>query len=255
MTAAPNCIWCGEVLRQPDARRCTSCKSWQEQRQCGVCGESIARDASYCNACKSVQADAYDACVVCRASLPRKAGRCNACTSLQDWRRHTSYSSAALALLVAILTTSTSLFLQISRFQNRYSDTSVVVAGATPDNVVITVVNTGLRASVLQRFVLEFKDLPLRSVELRVTPKDRESGRTYVPPGSRVVHLKATEILPLGESKDRIRKMLAAGLGTATLTISIKESNDQASGPWTKVAVTVPARLIGDFILKEIADV
>jgi hypothetical protein len=250
----PACIWCGSELKQQDARRCANCKSWQEQRQCGICGEPIARDASYCNACKSAQTVLYTNCVVCQARMPEDARRCNACSSFQDWRRHVSYSQSTLALLVALVSALGSLFLQMSNVLNRNSDTSFVVTGATSDIIVLAVANTGRSASVLQHFDLEFGKLPLASVELRVIPDDRNAGRTYIPPGSSIVHLQASGIeLRGGETKERIRELLSSGR-EVTLTVSVKESDDRAEGPWTKVASRMPASFIREFILGRIAD-
>jgi hypothetical protein len=252
--AAKPCIWCGAKQEDPNALRCASCHLWLERRQCGVCGEPISPDASYCNACKSLQTTLYKNCRVCQARLPKNADRCNACTSLQSWRRLVPVSQTTIAMLAALLSAMSALLPHVSDALHRNSDTSFIVTSATGDAIVLAVTNTGRSASVLQHFDLEFGKLPLEPVELRVIPEDRNSGKTYIPPGSSIVHLQASGInVRGGESKQRIRELLSLGRDV-TLTVSIKESDDRAEGPWTKVASRMPASFIRDFILGRIAD-
>jgi hypothetical protein len=250
----PACIWCGSALR-PKAARCTACKSWQDTRRCSVCREPVPSEAWQCNACKSLQSLLYKDCKVCRARIPEDAGRCNTCTSLQDWRRHLPFSQTVLALLVALLAVLSTALPHILNLFNRHSDTSFVVIASSRQNIALSIANTGRSASVLQRFDLEFGSLPLAPVALRVDPKDREQGNTYVAPGkTTMLRLFADGITRTGgHTKDQIGRLLTSA-ALVTVTVSIKESGDPGTGPWTEVTQKVPASFVREFVLEAIPD-
>jgi predicted nucleic acid-binding Zn ribbon protein len=224
--SAQPCKWCGTALEKPDAKRCAKCDLWQGDGRCCVCKEPIPDDAKYCNACKSFQS---------------------------RWR-YVSLGQATLALVTALLAVLSAVLPQVRDFLNRNSDTSFVVASCTRDVVLLSVANTGRSASVLQRFAMSFGDLPLETVPLRVVPEDREKGRTYIAPGTSILRLQAAGITRTrAVNKPQVAAMLTDAR-TVTLMVWIKESDDPAAGPWTKVPATVPASFVREFVLGRIPD-
>lgn len=159
----PRCVMCARDL-EPGARRCTHCEAFQDVRQCPSCDMPTPRHSARCAYCHTVENG--KACRVCGASIGKKAIRCSECQSFQNWRRWVPASQVTLALLISLVSLGSATVPHIYRHYTNHSETHVRVlryepflrkGAAFPEpSIVVLVMNTGKRPSLVKSALLQF---------------------------------------------------------------------------------------------------
>jgi hypothetical protein len=112
---------------------------------------------------------------------------------------------------------------EFTKWLNRYSHTQVRIIGASEDDLLVILMNTGREPSTVYAFRASFVNVPLSDADL--LPVD--PGEFLVPAeGSRMVHLRPRQ-LARKPGSDAAVVNTALRRGTLKLTAEIKESNDE----------------------------
>lgn len=126
-------------------------------------------------------------CKVCHEDIRVGARKCIHCDSYQDWRRLLTMSSSVLALLVALVSVSSTTIPQIAEiFEKEYSSANIQSHGVKGQNIEIVIQNSGSREAFFAGASLtaEGKE-PIRLEELGMSfpflPKSPRSLLLFVP--------------------------------------------------------------------------
>ena len=170
-----------------------------------------------------------------------------------------------LAILLTQLNQIADLTEKLTRIVSPHveSETSVIMATANDDNIVINVSNTGGKPSTLLDYRLDFGELPIETRTLR--PLDSDQPMVVIP-GHKNVIMRLTALglrarlrddgRPGRFSKEEIDERINGQ--NVTLEINVRESNDPRSAHfWNlikprishKAVDSFPAERIRDFIL------
>lgn len=164
-------------------------------------------------------------CRVCKKAIPAQARKCTECNSFQDWRRILSFSTEILALLIALFSVLGIAIPEFAKWRNRHSHTQVRILGATEQDLLVIVMNTGRESSTVHMFRASFTNVPLRGADLFAF----DLGDLYIPAeGSHLVRLRPRR-LTLEPGSDIAAVTNALHAGTLRLTADIKESTDEKS--------------------------
>ena len=162
-------------------------------------------------------------CRVCKKAMPAEGWKCTECSSFQDWRRFLSFSTEILALLIALFSVLGIALPEFTKWLNRHSHTQVRIIGASEQDLLVVLINTGREPSTAYVFRASFMNVPLRDADL--FPVD--PGEFLVPAeGSRMVHLRPRRLRPKQDS-DVGAVNTALHSGTLKLIAEIKESADE----------------------------
>lgn len=202
------------------------------KKPCRVCGNELGLTAIYCDKCKLPQETKPKVCVVCGLFIPEDAHRCNQCQSFQSLRRRIPAMSAALTLLLSMLTALASVisggFAQAAAFANRHSRTSIKFLRADNSVVYVHVSNTGRTHSTLRAYRLKF-DSSVPIADAWLDPVD--NAMTVIPEhgqvtlGLQVRGLRPRDPLDGQTICTEIEKRLTNG--NVRLEIDVDESNGQ----------------------------
>jgi predicted nucleic acid-binding Zn ribbon protein len=162
-------------------------------------------------------------CRVCKKAMPAEGRKCTECGSFQDWRRFLPFSTEILALLIALLSVVGVAVPEFTKWLNRHSHTQVRIIGASEQDLLVILMNTGREPSTAYVFHASFMNVPLRDADL--LPVD--PGEFLVPAeGSRMVHLRPRRFTPRpGSDVGAVNTALRGG--TLKLIADIKESADE----------------------------
>jgi predicted nucleic acid-binding Zn ribbon protein len=185
-------------------------------------------------------------CRVCRKEIPEGALKCTECGSFQNWRRIFSFSTEILALLIALFSVLGIVLPEIAKWLNRHSHTQVRIVGASQDDLLVIVMNTGRQLSTVQ-FQASFMNVPMSDADL--FPFD-PGELLILAESSHVVHLRPLQFKPIPGS-NRVAVINALPRGTLKLIANIKESNQaemshqavehqtESLSPWIKTYIPV----------------
>jgi hypothetical protein len=163
-------------------------------------------------------------CRACGKAMPAQGRKCTECGSFQDWRRFLSFSTEVLALLIALFSVLGVAVPEFTKWRNRHSHTQIRIIGASEDDLLVIVMNTGREPSTAYMFHASFMNVPLRDADL--FPVD--PGEFLVPAeGSRMVHLRPRQLTPKPGSNAAAVRTDALRRGTLKLIADIKESTDE----------------------------
>jgi len=177
----------------------------------------------------TVMLSAEKLCLVCMKPMPARGRKCTECNSFQDWRRFLSFSTEILAMLIALCSVLGVTVPIFTNWLNRHSHTQVRIVGASEDDLLVIVMNTGREPSTAYVFHASFKNVPLNEADL--LPVD--PGEFLVPAeGTRMVHLRPRRFTPK-PGIDVAAVRTALGHGTLRLTAEIKESTDDRATDMT----------------------
>lgn len=110
-------------------------------------------------------------CLACKASIPAGAKLCSECGTRQDWRRHLSFGSSVVALVIALISVST-LFIEsipLRWFGGASVQTSLVgatVADTGNPIVQIAIENLGFRSAIIGPAVVELSSDEVGTLEI-----------------------------------------------------------------------------------------
>jgi hypothetical protein len=172
----------------------------------------------------TMQPAAEKLCRVCKKAMPAQGLKCTECHSFQDWRRFLSFSATILALFVALFSVLGVAVPEFTKWLNRHSHTQVRIVGASPDDMLVILMNTGREPSTVYGFRASFMNVPLDDAHL--FPVD--PGEFLVPAeGSCMVHLRPPRFTPKPGSDLAAVEHAAIREGKLKLTADIKESTDE----------------------------
>jgi hypothetical protein len=162
-------------------------------------------------------------CRVCKKAMPVAGLKCTECSSFQNWRRIFSFGTEFFALLIAFFSVLGVVIPEFTKWLNRHSHTQIRIVGATDQDLLVVVMNTGREPSTVYKFRASFVNMPLSEADLN--PVDL---REFLVPagGSRLVHLQTPRLTPSANSNAVAVKTAIPG-GTLKLLAQIKESTDE----------------------------
>lgn len=183
-------------------------------------------------------------CRVCKKAMPIQGRKCTECSSFQDWRRFLSFSTEILALLIALFSVLGIAVPEFTKWLNRHSHTQVRIVGASEDDLLVIVMNTGREPSTAYVFRASFVNVPLSDANLY--PLDV---REFLVPaaGSRLVRLRPQGLTPKpGSDVAAVRTALRGG--TLKLIANIKESTDERATAMTPRYAEFPTANLSPWI-------
>lgn len=183
-------------------------------------------------------------CRVCQKAMPAQGKKCTACGSFQDWRHGLSFSTEFLAMLIALLSVFGIAVPAFTRWLDRHSHTQVRIVGASDDDLLVIVMNTGREPSTAFAFRAMFRNVPLRGT--RLLPVD--PGEFLIPAeGSRMVHLRPLRFTAKpGSNIAVVNAALRSGI--LKLRADIKESTDEKPAEITFRSTEYPTSYISPWI-------
>lgn len=97
-------------------------------------------------------------CIICRKPIEEGAKKCTECDSYQDWRRHFSFGTVVLSLLIALISVSTTSF-QVAKnlLAKEQSDLRFSLVKYGPSSIMVMSSNLGDRAGALKNAILRIK--------------------------------------------------------------------------------------------------
>lgn len=135
-------------------------------------------------------------CRQCKSSIPIGARICKECKSYQDWRGSLGLSATVLALLVALLSVSSSTIPVISRYISPDINVSFSNAFVREGILYFVVTNTGRKAAVLDSIYWSIDRSHAGDALILSNASDY-----YMPPGSKLIttdiRLIASEMHPI----------------------------------------------------------
>src|SRR6185369_12582058 len=121
------------------------------QSFCPVCGDPLPEHARFCKGCKLL-VSATSPCISCGGLIPREVEKCTHCDSYQNWRRWFAVSSTMLAVATALVSVVGLTINTCAMVATPRSSTTATITGATQENLLIAVINSGNAPSVVRNF-------------------------------------------------------------------------------------------------------
>lgn len=183
-------------------------------------------------------------CRVCKKPIPAEGLKCTECNSFQDWRRILPFSTEILALLIALLSVFGFALPEVAKWRNRHSHTQVRIIGASEEDLLVIVMNTGREPSTAHMFRASFGNVPLSDADL--FPFD--PGALHIPAGdSHIVRLRPRRLTPEPGS-DIAAVANALRGGTLKLIVDIKESTDEKPTDMSRRSTEYPTANVSTWI-------
>ena len=192
----------------------------------------------------STNAPSVNLCRVCKKAIPEGALKCTECGSFQNWRHIFSFSTEILALLIALFSVLGIVLPEIAKWLNRHSHTQIRIIGASEDDLLVIVMNTGREPSTVHGFRASFLKVALSDAELFTL----DPGEFHVPAqDSRMVRLRPRRLTPKSDSDvDAVRTALLGG--TLRLFADIKESTDEGLTDVSQQSAEYPTAKLSSWI-------
>jgi predicted nucleic acid-binding Zn ribbon protein len=121
------------------------------QNFCPSCGDPLPEHARFCKGCQSL-VSATSPCISCGGLIPREVEKCTHCDSYQNWRRWFTVSSTMLAVATALVSVVGLTINTCATVATPRSSTTATITGATQENLLIAVINSGNAPSVVRNF-------------------------------------------------------------------------------------------------------
>ena len=127
------------------------------QNFCPACGDVLPEHARVCKSCNSL-VSATSSCISCGGLIPRDAEKCTHCNSFQNWRRWFDVSTTIIMAFTALVSVIGLTINTASTVATPRSSTTAAIAGATQNNLLIAVINSGNAPSVVRNFSIKVDD-------------------------------------------------------------------------------------------------